>query len=154
MYQVGINADPEHFLDWDKPLSQQSPHVQQNLADVLRYHKVPLNNNAGGETTAGQMMGYLQSRFGNDADPISELSDANIPGIKYLDQGSRGSGGDPTHNYVTFSDDMIDILRKYGLPGLGLTAGAGALATQRPSTAEAAPSPPGTTLSTQPDWSP
>ena len=23
MYQVGINADPEHFLDWDKPLSEQ-----------------------------------------------------------------------------------------------------------------------------------
>ena len=24
MYQVDINADPEHFLDWDKPLSEQT----------------------------------------------------------------------------------------------------------------------------------
>ena len=130
VYQVNINADPEQFLDWDKPLSEQSPHVQQNLADVLRYHKVPLNNNAGGETTGGQMMGYLQSRFGNDVDPASELSDNNIPGIKYLDQGSRGAGGGGTRNYVTFSDDMIDILKKYGLAGALAPVGAGAAALQ------------------------
>ena len=92
MYQVGINADPNSFLDWDKPLSQQSPHVQQNLADVLRYQKVPLTNNAGGETTGGQMMGYLQNRFGNDVDAAGELSSSNIPGVKYLDQGSRAYG--------------------------------------------------------------
>jgi hypothetical protein len=29
MYEVDIAADPEHFLDWDKPLSEQSPKVQQ-----------------------------------------------------------------------------------------------------------------------------
>jgi hypothetical protein len=29
MYEVDIAADPEHFLDWDKPLSEQSPQVQQ-----------------------------------------------------------------------------------------------------------------------------
>jgi len=39
MYRVSINADPEHFLDWDKPLSEQSPHVQKafepfNLKDT------------------------------------------------------------------------------------------------------------------------
>ena len=27
-YEVNINADPAHFLDWDKPLSEQ----QQSLA--------------------------------------------------------------------------------------------------------------------------
>ena len=27
MYQVRINANPEDFLDWDKPLSQQNPNV-------------------------------------------------------------------------------------------------------------------------------
>ena len=31
MYHVSINADPEHFLDWDKPLSEQSPQVQQAI---------------------------------------------------------------------------------------------------------------------------
>ena len=27
-YEVDINANPEHFLDWDKPLSEQHPKVQ------------------------------------------------------------------------------------------------------------------------------
>src|SRR6185369_7583744 len=31
VYKVDINADPAHYLDWDKPLSQQSPHVQNAL---------------------------------------------------------------------------------------------------------------------------
>ena len=31
MYQVGIHADPASFLDWDKPLSQQSPYVQNAI---------------------------------------------------------------------------------------------------------------------------
>ena len=31
IYEVNIGADPEHFLDWDKPLSEQSQHVQDAL---------------------------------------------------------------------------------------------------------------------------
>jgi hypothetical protein len=154
MYQVDINADPDRFIDWDKPMNEQHPDVQAVLG-------------SSNETAAGQLgRAYRNPMFagdliGQDRATPDELSAAlaskGIPGIKYLDQGSRGGGGDATHNYVTFSDDTIDILRKYGLAGLGLTAGAGALATQRPSDAEAAPSvfpPQGTTLNAQPNWSP
>jgi hypothetical protein len=45
------------------------------------------------------------------------LRDAGIPGIRYLDQGSRGAG-EGTHNYVVFDDKLIDIIKKYGLAGL------------------------------------
>jgi hypothetical protein len=31
VYQVSIKAEPEHFLDWDKPLSEQSEHVRKTL---------------------------------------------------------------------------------------------------------------------------
>jgi hypothetical protein len=31
MYEVSIKADPDQFLDWDKPLSQQPPKVQAKL---------------------------------------------------------------------------------------------------------------------------
>ena len=34
MYEVNIDADPEHMLDWDKPLSEQHPVVQQALQDI------------------------------------------------------------------------------------------------------------------------
>lgn len=32
LYQVQIKAHPDHFLDWDKPLSEQSAYVRERLA--------------------------------------------------------------------------------------------------------------------------
>jgi hypothetical protein len=52
-----------------------------------------------------------------------------IPGIKYLDQGSRGAG-EGTHNYVVFDPKTLEILRKYGIAGL--MAGGGAAAASQP----------------------
>lgn len=45
------------------------------------------------------------------------LRKAGIPGIRYLDRGSRGSG-DGTHNYVVFDPRIIEILRKYNVGGV------------------------------------
>jgi hypothetical protein len=42
------------------------------------------------------------------------LRDAGIPGIKYLDQGSR-QAGEGSRNYVVFNPEIIDILKKYGI---------------------------------------
>ena len=47
-----------------------------------------------------------------------QLRQAGIPGIRYLDQGSRGAGTG-TRNYVVFDDKLIDIIKKYGIAGLG-----------------------------------
>jgi hypothetical protein len=44
-----------------------------------------------------------------------------------------GGAGLGSRNYVTFSDDIIEILRKYGLAGLGIGLPAGAAATMSPS---------------------
>ncbi len=44
------------------------------------------------------------------------LADLNIPGIRYLDQGSRGAG-EGTRNYVVFNPEIIEILRRYGMAG-------------------------------------
>jgi hypothetical protein len=80
MYQVNIAANPEHFLDWDKPLSEQSQHVQDALG------KVPWTEP------------YLQSgKFaGSQIAPktpegAQQLKDAGVAGIRYLDQGSRAA---------------------------------------------------------------
>jgi hypothetical protein len=54
-----------------------------------------------------------------------ELSKAGIPGIRYLDQGSRAAG-EGSSNYVVFDDALIEIMRKYGLLG-PVAAGAGIL---------------------------
>jgi hypothetical protein len=50
------------------------------------------------------------------ASAATSLRDAGIPGIKYLDQGSRGAG-QGSSNYVVFDDKLIDILKRYGLVG-------------------------------------
>jgi len=34
MYRVEIKADHEHFLDWDRPIGQQSEHVRSALAKL------------------------------------------------------------------------------------------------------------------------
>lgn len=52
----------------------------------------------------------------------NELKGLGIPGIRYLDQGSR-AGGKGTSNYSMWDEDVIEILRKYGiLPPLGAVA--------------------------------
>jgi len=52
------------------------------------------------------------------------LKEAGIPGIKYLDQGSR-SAGSGSSNYVMFDPSLIDIVKKYGVaavPTMGAVA--------------------------------
>jgi hypothetical protein len=140
MYQVGINADPAHFLDWDAPLSEQHPKVQAALNPILdpmakAYGSGPLTTQ-----TVGDTFKRLEGKLGAP-EMAQQLSDAGVPGIKYLDAGSRGTG-DGTRNYVVFSPENIDILKRYGLPAaLGTGALAGAAAT--PDQAQASPQPAG-----------
>jgi len=58
----------------------------------------------------------LSPQEGSDA-----LKQAGIPGLKYLDGGSRGAG-EGTRNYVIWDDSLIDIARKYGI-GLATAIG-------------------------------
>jgi hypothetical protein len=131
MYEVNINANPEHFLDWDKPLSEQSPAVRDRLSALMQAHQVPRKNNAGGETTGGQLYSYLQDKFGGDqaasAEAAKELHGEGVSGIRYLDGGSRASG-EGTSNHVVFDADAIEIMKKYGLAGLITGAGAASAA--------------------------
>ena len=136
MYEVNIKADPEDFLDWDAPLSGQSEGIQQALKDagLLRNtwagHLRDLK--ATGEfVSADRKLNLTGAQFYHDmgakASASEALRKAGIPGIKYKDQMSRGKEGG-THNYVTFSDDIIEIIRRYGILPLIGGAGGGGLA--------------------------
>lgn len=108
MYEVDINARPEQFLDWDKPLSQQ-PHVQSAFNNLgvtpgPRWELLPNSSLMSGA-----------SRLSPE-EASAALQKQGIPGIKYLDQGSRGAG-QGTSNYVVFDPSIIEILRKYGILG-------------------------------------
>jgi hypothetical protein len=137
MYEVNINADPEHFLDWDKPVSEQ-PQTVKDVWEKLfsgdgngpRRADIPATEGAyvpdarSGEEIWRQIVSNQPRPFGtpgvggfNPASAAEQLRQAGIPGIRYLDQGSRGSGAG-TRNYVLFDDSLINIIRKYGIAGL------------------------------------
>jgi hypothetical protein len=123
MYQVNIAANPEHMLDWDRPLSEQSQHVQDALGQTsYLYHadRMGLRNPTGGQ--------LIREVIGDHPDGVAALRDVGIPGIRYLDQSSRAAG-EGSHNFVVFDDNLISVLKKYGIAGLLGGGGAAGLAT-------------------------
>lgn len=93
VYEVNIKADPEQLLDWDKPLKDQPEHVRQAMErvatelspDMLARWK---ESGAWNDAPAGSLYRGL-TRGGDQAALSSELHDAGVPGIRYLDQASR-----------------------------------------------------------------
>lgn len=122
MYEVNIKADPNDFLDLNKPLKQQSEGVR---SAIERVKKEAYSWPSWGD---GQLNEAIHLNYA-PAEASAKLRDAGIPGIKYLDQGSRGAG-EGSRNYVVFDDKLIEILRKYGLAGI--LAGGYAMTGQEP----------------------
>jgi len=130
MYEVDINASPDEFLDWDKPLSEQSPAVQDAVSELFKGNdeiNSILPQATGEEITRNllPMVGVGRGGYDTAHDMISEaLHNRGIKGIRYKDAGSRAAEGG-TSNYVVFDDNTINILKKYGIAGL-TAGGAGA----------------------------
>ena len=129
LYKLDIpDEDIPKYLDWDKPLSEQSDDIQSALKDMLPKHrKLPggiiefngkLIDGPKGEITGREA--YLMLSEGGDMrkahKSISErLNAKGIPGIRYLDGTSR-SAGEGTYNYVTFDPSRIKTLERNGQP--------------------------------------
>jgi hypothetical protein len=122
MYEVAIDAHPDHFLDWDKPFDNQSQHVQralttgrntfskQHLEDIQKMYG-KYNGDFG-----AAFHEFLQSEYPsikNQKMASNWLSKRGIHGIKYLDAGSRGATDQPNHNYVVFDHNRVSVKRKY-----------------------------------------
>ena len=132
MYEVNIAADPEHFLDWDKPLSEQSQFVQDALrkgpgepswrGEKEYFERFPADlDRFGGYRGSEAYTRVAGDQHGQDM-AAGAFKQAGIPGIKYLDAGSR-SAGDGSRNYVVFDDKLVEIVKKYGwVPGMAIPA--------------------------------
>jgi hypothetical protein len=99
-YEVNIKADPAQMLDWDKPLRGQPqrsvfPDVAKEFsaknpsaADMYHFLK-----NEGDQASSVSGVDFYRSlvdpRSRDAAHASAALSEAGIPGIKYLDEGSR-----------------------------------------------------------------
>jgi len=82
-----------------------TPAAKLDLASV---HSVPRG--------WGSVTNTINDSLTNQVKATERLMESGIPGIRYLDQGSR-SAGEGTRNYVMFpgTEDRIRILRKYGI---------------------------------------
>ena len=132
MYEVNIRANPEQFLDWDKPLREQQP-----LLDALSRSR---SKSIKEILSDPNLLAPTRELYGRDLGPMRGedlfkraaiattgkvtggepttkiMRGAGIPGIRYLDAGSRGAG-EGSSNFVVFDDKLIDILRKYAQGG-------------------------------------
>jgi hypothetical protein len=116
IYKVDI--PDEHIpkmLDWDKPLKEQNfplldyvnhipPSKLDTLGKVTSYAK---NNNL----TVNSFYDTLSKELGSAQKASEALQKAGVPGIKYLDEGSRELG-QGTNNFVVFDPNEVKILNK------------------------------------------
>ena len=130
-----VDLPDEHIakmLDWDKPLSQQAPEVQTMFKDKLASSVDRVADDGSGyvfRARVGNSFGYgktekealskivpsdikgseLYQLLGDQVRASATLKSQGVPGIRYLDQGSRGNGAG-TSNFVVFDDKIPKIL--------------------------------------------
>jgi hypothetical protein len=127
---------PHHFLDWDKPLSEQSSEVKKLLlmdidSAISQTNKALVNASERRLPTTKANLESLQreqerllnlkgSDFYNQQSLGTTAGNENsseylrtlgIPGIRYKDAASRSTEGG-TSNYVIFSDELAEILKR------------------------------------------
>jgi hypothetical protein len=115
LYKVTLKADAGTFLDWDKPLDQQSDTVKAALlAGEFEGRAIPT---AAEFATAGVWYRHHTQGMPRDyaADVSRALLAAGIRGIRYLDGTSRARG-EGTANFVIFDAADIEILEENGRP--------------------------------------
>ena len=107
------------FLDWDKPLSQQSEEVKKvfnldKFPDAV-YQGKKLADMTGLEVyvATGSRLG---EPFSNSPKAAEYLEKKGLRGIRYLDQGSRGTSGQGTSNFVPFSPEDFKIQEINDIP--------------------------------------
>jgi hypothetical protein len=136
IYHVDIPEDNE-YLDWDKPFSEQNPHVKLALETLFKKYKFEKFLDAvkkvdGGNSKALKEIGFSSFDYPNAAGSLynklaevlsergidksqkqvsDELKSLGVPGIKYP---ANATGGvrlskDDIYNYVIFDDSKIKI---------------------------------------------
>ena len=129
-----IDLPDEHIaqmLDWDKPLHQQPKNVQKSLeklgyvadkAKINQYDDALLSALQGGSMDLPKQPASLTGetiykKLGKPEIASARLTELGIPGIKYLDQGSRDTA-EGTRNFVVFPgrENLLSIQDINGNP--------------------------------------
>ena len=123
----------EHLLDWDAPYEMQPKSIQDLLAQTYRdvakkrtgirdrlqqkfaaQGKVAPIREEMSPITGQQLYDQIAAELNSRQLASNYLNQQGIPGIRYLDQVSRGAG-EGTRNYVIFDENIPRIVSRNGV---------------------------------------
>ena len=91
LYKVDLPDEQiAKMLDFNKPLKDQNPEIQKALQDLVKTDAlgrptgISVDPNMNGQWAYERLAGIRGAKYAAEA-----MREANIPGIRYLDQGSR-----------------------------------------------------------------
>jgi hypothetical protein len=109
------------MLDWDKPLGKQPAAVRAAINKTRSMLPPTAIDDLGGDfsllygkdVTPNQFLNTWEALVGKTGAGEEALRNVGVPGVRYLDQGSR-STGTGTSNFVVFpgAEDMLTILER------------------------------------------
>jgi hypothetical protein len=104
----------DRMLDWDKPFNQQPENVKKALLSNPEFSKriaVAIDSYGADKVTGGSIHSMLSGKRGEIEKTLAQMG---IPGIRYLDAGSRGKDGTGTRNFVVFpgEEKKVKILKR------------------------------------------
>lgn len=123
LYKVNLTPEKDEYLDWDKPLSEQSEKVRAVLESIRKnppqgvdkyewlkaFFDAEWISNVTENRQAGQFIYHaIADNLGSPQAASLYLKSIGIPGIKYLEGASRGKG-EGHHNFVIFDEELIEI---------------------------------------------
>lgn len=93
MYEVEIGGSPEAYLDWDKPVGQQSEPLRKMLREVAQTYGMA--DPTAGDNAGRSVMTFMTElshaeSAGSTGAAARALREVGVPGIRYGDQLSRG----------------------------------------------------------------
>jgi len=122
-----VDLPDEHIarmLDWDNTLSEQHPHIQDIINKIADADSARYGEGGGMDYYRGDpdshsgesIYRYLQEQNDTPKQASEFLRQKGIPGLKYLDAGSR-EAGEGTRNFVVFpgSESLMNILERNGV---------------------------------------
>jgi GNAT superfamily N-acetyltransferase len=110
----------DRMLDWDKPIREQ-PKSVQNIARRVIAENLDWDDPTAKaadefyDATGADLYQALESKLGSKQ-TSDYFRQAGLPGVRYLDAGSRGQGGSGTRNFVVFpgEEKKVRILERDG----------------------------------------
>jgi len=108
LYTVELLPDGDQFLDWDKPLSDQSEKVKAAMREYIAKNR-PAYSWDRAQDLEGQKLYIFGLPSGNREATSKAFAESGIPGIRYLDGGSRPANVMDARLLQVFEQNNYDV---------------------------------------------